>query len=86
MVQLDGDLLALAQPAGVAELLGRRLDGDDLRPLLRHRHRDRPAAAAELEHPLALEPAEQAQVGLGRDVGAVGDDVERAGRPRPATR
>ena len=41
----------------------------------RQRHRRLAGAAAELEHPLALQVAEQAEVALGRPVGSVGQRV-----------
>ena len=75
VAELDLDLLALAQPAGERQLLGREVDADGGGALLGEGDRALGAAAAELEHPLALEVAEQAEVGLGADVGPVVGDV-----------
>jgi hypothetical protein len=79
VAELDAHLLALAEPAGKGELLAREVDPDRRRPGLGERNRALRPAAAELEDALALQVAEQAQLGLGGPVGSV---VRHPGRQR----
>ena len=66
----------------MGHLLRRLIDRDDPRSVLGHGDRHRSATATEFEHALAVERAEQSELRLGRNVGAVVDDVEREIGPR----
>src|SRR5205085_12150125 len=73
--QLDLHALLVGQLAGVCELLGGEVDADCDGALLGEGDRALRTAASELEHPLALDVAAEAEVGLGADVAPVVDDV-----------
>ena len=75
VMQLDLDTLPFAQTPSVRDLRCGEVDADRDRSLLRERDRRLGTTTAEIEHPLAAQVAQQAEVGFGRDVGAVHGDV-----------
>ena len=77
LLELDLDLGRLGRLTGPVELGVRRVDRDDLRALPGERDRGVAGAAAEVEHPLALERPEQPELRLGGDVRAVHRGVGR---------
>ena len=84
-VPLDPDLLGLGELARPRELRRRCVERDGVHALEREGDRGLAGAATEVEHPLALQVAEQAQLLLARQLGPVADGAEarrRAGHRR----